>query len=307
VSAERFLITGAGGFAGGYMCSCLNAQPNQVEVIGTDIDEPSIDSYSRFFVADACSAEAVADILRRVVPDYIIHLAGSFGGKDDQEAYRVNLLSMTALLEAVRKHAPHAVVIAAGSAAEYGIIPENKLPANEHTFCQPITPYGLSKLFATKAAMHYHRTYGVHIMVARPFQLIGKGVTSRLVPGAFARQLKKATSEGRGVIRVGNLESFRDFLDIHDFSEAILSLCRNPAPGEVFNVCSGEAVKIFDMLEMMIAVSRAKVRIEVDPTRLRGQADVSTIFGDYRKIEKHCGWRPRLSLRQSIKAMFEDD
>lgn len=304
MSAERFLITGAGGFAGRYMCARINAEPNQLEVIGTDIVDPVIDSYSRFFIADACNAEAIAEILGNVVPDYIIHLAGSFGGKDAQEAYRVNVLSMTALMEAVRKHAPRAVVVAAGSAAEYGAVGEDQLPVNEQTVCLPITPYGLSKLLATKAAIHYHRTYGVRVMVARPFQLIGKGVTERLAPGAFVQQLRQAIDRKSGVIKVGNLESSRDFLDIHDFTEAILLLCRNPAPGEVFNICSGRAVKICDMLEMMIDASEVKVRIEVDPMRLRSQSDVSKIFGDYRKINEHCGWRPYLSLRKSIKAMF---
>jgi len=307
MARERVLITGAGGFAGGYMSASIKAQPDQMEVIGTDIVDSSIDSFSRFFVADACDAAAIADIVRQIVPDYVIHLAGVFGSELNQDIYRVNLLSMTALLEAVRMHVPEAIVVAVGSAAEYGNVSESKLPVNEQTFCQPITPNGLSKLFATQAAMHYHRTYDLRVMVVRPFQLIGKGVSSQLAPGSFAKQLKQSVAEGSGVIKVGNLESSRDFLDIHDFTEAILSLCRNPASGEVFNVCSGKAVKMIDLLEMMITVSRAKIRIEVDPTRFRGHADVSAIFGDYRKIENHCGWRPLRSLQQSIMAMFEDN
>ena len=179
-----------------------------------------------------------------------------FGSEINQDVCRVNLLSMTALLEA-GLHVHKAIVVAAGSAAEYGHVSEGQLPVNEQTCYQPVTSNGLSKLFATQAAMHFHRICGLRVMVVRPFQLIGKGVSSRLAPGAFAQQLKQATSEGNGVIRVGNLESSRDFTDIHDFTEAISSLCQNPTPGEVFNVCSGKEVKIFDMLEMMIAVSRA--------------------------------------------------
>lgn len=302
---ERILITGASGFMGGHMSELLKAQCDQVDIIGTDIVEPVNGSFDRFRVADMCNAKTVSNIIVCFSPDYVIHLAGTFGVKDVQVCYRVNVLSMTALLEAIREHAPSAIVVAIGSAAEYGNVAEDQLPIREHMPCCPIVPYGISKLLATQVAIHYHRTYDVRVVIVRPFQLIGKGITSRLAPGAFVTQLKQAISEGNGVLKVGNLESSRDFLDIHDAVTAIWALCQKPVPGEIFNVCSGKAVRIADLIQMMIDVSRVRVRIEVDQTRLRGRADVSKVYGSYQKIKNHCGWQPERSLSQSLEAMLE--
>ncbi|MFC2108297.1 NAD-dependent epimerase/dehydratase family protein [Candidatus Bipolaricaulota bacterium] len=303
----RVLVTGASGFAGRYMCSFLGIQPERPRVYGIDIVAPIHPDCEWFRTVDVTDGKAVMEVVRNTSPDCIVHLVGVFGGGDAQETYRVNVLSMTALMEAVREHTPQAVVVAAGSAAEYGLVPEVRMPIAESTACQPVSPYGLSKLLATEAALYYFRTHGVQVAIARPFQLIGKGVTPKLAPGAFALQLAEALAGERQVVRVGNLDSRRDFIDVHDFTEAVWALCRHPAPGEVFNVCSGNGVQIGVLLEMMIEESGACVSCETDPSRLIGTVDASVVVGDYHKIEAHCGWRPRRDLRQSIETMFESE
>jgi len=100
---------------------------------------------------------------------------------------------------------------------------------------------------------------------------------------------------------VGNLESYRDFLDINDAVEAVWALCQKPAAGEIFNLCSGKPTKIGNLLEMMINSSELDVKIEVDTSRVRSDTDVSKIYGSYEKLKLHCGWQPRISLQQSVK------
>ena len=305
--ALSVLITGASGFAGRHVCALIGAQPDRPRVYGVDVVEPSHQNCDWFCMADVSDGNAVAEVVKRTAPDYIVHLAGVFGARDTQEIFRTNILSMTALMEAVRKHSPHAVVVAAGSAAEYGVASEDLMPIVESMPCFPASPYGLSKLVATEIALHYFRAYGVQVSIVRPFQLLGKGISPRLAPGAFAAKLTEAIAAGREMIYVGNLDSTRDFVDVDDFAEAIWALCLCPAPGEVFNVCSGDGVRIGSLLEDMIKASGAKVSWERDPTRIRGQADVSVMVGDFRKIEGHCGWRPNRDLQQSIKMMFESE
>lgn len=301
---KRVLITGAAGFTGRYMCEYLRNLGQGLNIIGTDIVEPEENVCSEFITADISCVKSVESVIGQIGPDYIIHLAGTFGSSDSQEIYRVNALSITALLEAVVKYVPDSVVIATGSAAEYGRVAQELLPVSEDCPCEPVTPYGLSKLLATQVALYYYRVHSLCTMIVRPFQLIGKGVTYRLAPGAFAEQLKQAIAEGAGIIKVGNLESSRDFLDVHDAVEAIWLLCQKPSPGQIFNLCSGRAVKIADMLEMMIKACGADVNVQVDPVRLRGKSDVSKIYGSYKKLNAHCGWQPERGLSESISEMF---
>lgn len=303
--SKRVLITGAAGFTGKCMCDYLAGFKQKVVTIGTDIvdcDKVNCDSFHKI---DLSHADDVARLIEQTKPDYIIHLAGTFGTKDFQEIYRVNVLSMSALLEAACEFVPNVVIIAMGSAAEYGRVEAYQLPVDEQTVCQPAMPYGLSKNLATHIAMYYHRVHDICVTIARPFQLIGRGVTSRLAPGAFAQQLQQAITEGLDIIKVGNLESSRDFLDIHDAVEAIWMLCQKPAGGQIFNLCSGQPTKMADLLQTMIDCSGAKVRIEIDHGRLRGKADVSKVYGSYEKIKAHCGWCPKRCLADSISDMFK--
>lgn len=298
--AQKVLITGASGFTGRYMCQYLRDHAGQLDIIGTDIRESESSLADQFIASDISSQNAIDSIIKQVKPDYIIHLAGTFGGNDNQEIYAVNVLSMSALMEAVVKYVPDSVIVATGSAAEYGLVDQHLLPITEDCPCNPVMPYGLSKLLATQIAIYYNRVHDVNISIVRPFQLIGKGITSRLAPGAFAEQIQCAITSGCNVIKVGNLESSRDFLDVRDACSAIWTLCQKPAPGEIFNLCSGVPVKMFDLLQEMTNSVQAELKIEVDPAKLRGKADVRQVYGSFEKLNTHCGWKPQISLNRSV-------
>jgi len=301
---KSILITGICGFAGRHLCDYLAGLSERPKIIGTDIIETQPNHCDVFFKADLTSPEETERIFKQTLPDYIIHLAGTFSVENFQQIFEANVLSIITLLEATRECVPHAVVIAAGSAAEYGAIEPDQLPVDEQTPCRPVTYYGLSKHSATQAALYYHRIHNICAMVVRPFQLIGPGLTPKLAPGAFAQKLKELRTTGLKSFQVGNLESWRDFLDVYDAAEAIWALCQNPAPGEIFNLCSGEPTKIADLLQMMIDYSHTEVEVEIDPSRLRGRLDVTKVYGSYQKIKKHCGWQPKRSLSQTLKAML---
>lgn len=301
---KRVLITGISGFAGRYMCDYLVGLSKRPTIIGVDISNVKPNNCDSFYSVDLTTTNEIKSIVKQTKPDFIIHFAGTFGTKDIQELYKVNVLSITALFESVCEYAPHAVVIVVGSAAEYGRVELNQLPIDEQTPCNPVTPYGLSKQLATKVALYYYHVHNICTMVVRPFQLIGDGITTRLVPGAFMEQLRKSIAKGLGVIKVGNLESWRDFLDVRDAVEAVWALCQKPVGGEIYNLCSGEPTKIANLLQAMIHHCRADVKIEIDTSRLNGIFDVPKIYGSYQKIRGHCGWQPRRSLEETIQSLF---
>ena len=301
---KQVLITGICGFTGRHMCDYLNSIQPRANIIGVDYADNPPAGCDSFYKVDLTSINDVSELIDKTKPDFIIHLAGIFGNKPTHEIYRINILSMSALMEAARLYNPAAVIVGTGSAAEYGRIKSNQLPVNEQTPCLPVMSYGLSKLLATQVAMHYHRVHDICTMIVRPFQLIGKGVTSSLAPGAFAEQIKQIIAQESNVIKVGNLESSRDFLNVNDAVEAIWALCQKPAPGQIFNLCSGKPTKLADLLQMMIKHCGVKTKIEIDPDRLRGRSEVSVVYGSFKKLDSHCGWKPKTAISQSITAMF---
>jgi GDP-4-dehydro-6-deoxy-D-mannose reductase len=272
----KVLVTGATGFFGRHF----------VEVAAQAVTE-------RIDLGDAAGAR---EALGRIKPDCIVHFAGTFGGVPDHELYRINTLGLGALLDGVREHVPRANVIAIGSAAEYGR--PARLPVDETHPCAPVSAYGQSKWLATELALFHHRAYGTAVTVVRPFQLLGKGISTRLAPGAFAQQIVSSTR----VVRVGNLDSERDFVDVKDAARAVWSLCEKPAPGEIFNVCTGRPVKMADLLGEMIRASGRDLQVERDASRVRGATDVPTIAGSHQKLTQHTGWKPEVPFEESVAA-----
>ncbi len=298
---RRVLVTGAAGFFGRHLCAYLAGLPGRPTILAADLPAADPPVCDVFCPIDLSAPTAVRELIRREKPDVVAHLAGQFGTDDTLAVFRANTAALIAVLEAVRAETPQAVVVTTGSAAEYGHIQPDQLPVTEDVPCRPVTPYGFSKWLATEAAVFYHRTYGLGVTVIRPFQLIGRGVTARLAPGAFAEQLRQTVQAGGGTVRVGNLDSQRDFLDVHDAVEAIWMLCEKPAPGGVFNLCSGRPTRVGDLLDAMINASGVAVRVEVDSARLRGVADVSVVYGSHGKLTAHCGWLPRTPLTKSVQ------
>lgn len=302
---QTVLITGACGFAGRAMCDYLRSVQPDLKLIGIDLATPPEGSYDSFCQTDVSDFDQIRKPIQEHRPDYILHFAGSFGTEESMQIYRVNVLSAATLLEAVRQWTPRAVFIAVGSAAEYGQVKSSDLPVQELLECHPVSPYGLSKYLATLTVRYYAQVHALRAMVVRPFQLLGKRVTDRLAPGAFAKRLREAVQEGKQEISVGNLESSRDFLDIQDAVRAIWMLCEKPAPGEIFNLCSGQPVRMKDLLDLMIRITGQDIHPTTDSAYIRGQADVNVVYGSFSKIREHCGWQPQVRLQQSIKVMLD--
>ena len=245
-------------------------------------------------------------MIGRAKPDVIFHLAGRPNSAPLADLFSTNVHGTLNLLEAVRKQASKAVVVLASSGAVYGVVPPDQQPIEEGIPLNPITPYGVSKMAADLLSYHYAAICGLRVVRVRPFNLVGPGQSDQFVCAAFARQLAEMRFGLRdNVLDVGNLHSSRDFLDVRDAVRGFILLARHGKPGEAYNLCSGQAMTIADVLNQLIAISGLDVEIRVDPARLQ-RADVPAQIGSYTKAQQTAGWTPEFTLEQTLREIWAD-
>ena len=210
------------------------------------------------------------------------------------------------LLEAVRQECPLVRVLLVGSAAEYGFVGKEGFPVTESTPCRPLGPYGMSKYAATLAGINWFRQFGMKVVIARPSNIIGAGLSPNLFAGALLARAKEAlATQGDPVVKVGNLESQRDFIAVEDVVEAYMLMLEGDYWGEVFNICSGRPLKISTLAEMLLAHSSRPIRLEVDLALVRGD-EVNVVYGDGEKARRLLGFQPQISIEESTSRIWRD-
>jgi GDP-4-dehydro-6-deoxy-D-mannose reductase len=180
-----------------------------------------------------------------------------------------------------------------GCAAEPRLRREDDPPA-------PCSPYAASKLGAEIAALEAARRTGLRVIVARAFPHTGPGQTDRYVVPAFARRLKAAKRIGAPVVKTGNLEPVRDFLDVRDVADAYARLLRHGIPGTVYNIARGEGRSLRDIFLRLAELIGVKAIPEVDP-QLTRPADIAHLVGDAGRLRAATGWTPQIPLDQTLE------
>ena len=300
----RILVTGACGFAGRHLVAELLAHRHAPVVL--DLAEPP----PGIFPADVpCHQGDLADAgaLRRLVaevqPEGCIHLAGlafvPLGWSDPARMFQVNLLGTVNLLEALRRSAPQARLLLISSAEVYG----RNLPAGplgEDAPLAPDNPYALSKAAAEQMALMYCRRYALPALAARPCNHIGPGQSGDFVVPAFAAQLRAMTAGTRPpVMKVGNLDSRRAFLDVRDVARAYRLLLERGVPGQAYNVAGGGELSLRAVLESLCRVAGVQPAIEVDPALFRPTDRLPLL--DAARLERATGWRPQIPLSDTLR------
>lgn len=302
----RVLITGIGGFVGRYLADyCIS---HGEEVYGIERNETVLENV-RVYPCDITDASAVNKIVSEVKPDAIYHLAGiSFvpeANNNPRQAYDIHLYGTMNIYEAVKHAAIHPKILYVGSSEVYGKAPEEKLPINENTALNPHTIYGASKASADILSGYYGTT-GLSIVRVRPFNHTGPGQNPSFVCSDFACQIagiEKGTKEP--VLEVGNLNAKRDFTDVRDVVRAYWMLMNNDnVTGDTFNVCSGQAVAIEEILHILLSLSRTEIKVNPDKNKLR-PSDIPLYYGDNRKLMTKTGWKPAIPLEKTLEDMLE--
>jgi GDP-4-dehydro-6-deoxy-D-mannose reductase len=208
------------------------------------------------------------------------------------------------VLDLVAQGGSQCRVIVPGSAAEYGRVSAPDLPLRETHLPNPVTAYGVAKVWQTTAVRHF-ASKGVDCVIGRIFNILGPGIPETLSIGAFATQLRRISAgELEPEILVGNLKPRRDFVDIKDVCSALLALAELGASGEIYNICSGASVSMEQILSALIQRSGVDVRVTIDERRIK-RADIDDIYGSNEKIRHQTGWTPQAAIAQSIASIID--
>jgi GDP-4-dehydro-6-deoxy-D-mannose reductase len=243
-----------------------------------------------------------------VQPDVVYHLAAqSFvpaSIEDPLTTYRVNVDGTAFLLEALRELKPRLLFVS--SAEVYGRRPQEDMPLRETLPPRPANPYAASKAAGEALVLGWHHAYGIDAVISRAFNHIGAGQDHRFAVPAFAQRLARIAGGQEGVLNVGNVESERDFLDVRDVVAAYIALADRGVGGEIYNVCSGQAVKMREVLRRLVNIAGVPVEIREDPELMRASGEVLRSVGDPSKLKRTTGWSPRISLADSLREVYEE-
>lgn len=287
----RVLITGGTGFVGRHLAAYSSEMGADVVALGRSD-------------ADLTGAESAARAVRAAGPDRVFHLAAlaSVGEswQHPRETIDANTAATFNVLEAVRLHAPQARVLVAGSGEAYGPVPLDHQPVAEDQPFEPQNPYAVSKATSDLIAGFFADGHGLRVTRARAFNHAGPGQSDRYVVAAFARQLAQAEAAGLEEVELvtGDLRPRRDFTDVRDVVRAYWLLLERDLPG-VYNVCSGKAVAVADILSALARHTSLQVRQRTDPERLRA-TEVMEIRGSNDRLREATGWHPEIPLERTL-------
>lgn len=310
----RVLITGITGLVGSHLADYLLGL-GEVEVVGfkrwrsPEANIRQLDGRVRMLEGDIEDAFSVASAIETSCPDRIFHLAAqSYPGESwgaPATTLRANVLGTLNVLEAARRLTPGARIHLAGSAAAYGLVPPDEMPIREDRPLRPLSPYGVSKAATEMLGYQAWQAYGQQIYLTRSFIHIGPRQGARPAAQTFARQIAQAEAGQRpAVVEVGNLTVRRDFLDVADAVRGLWSLIEHGAAGEVYNLCSGYAPSIGELLDIYLGLATISLDVREDPARLR-PADEPILVGDYAKLRAATGWQPQVSLEESSRRILD--
>ncbi|HYJ32271.1 MAG TPA: GDP-mannose 4,6-dehydratase [Candidatus Binatia bacterium] len=309
----KVLITGITGFAGSHLADYI-LQRGDAEVIGILRWRSRTENIEHFrekvrlVECDLRDASSVRDVLDETRPDWIFHLAAqSFvptSWTAPTESLVTNILGQLNIFEAVKKLHLMPKIQLACSSEEYGLVHENELPIKETNPLRPLSPYAVSKVGQDMLGYQYWMSFKLPVIRTRGFNHEGPRRGPVFVCSDFAKQIADIEKGRRPpVVRVGNLDARRDFTDVRDIVRAYWLALEKGEPGEVYNLCSGRAWTIREMLDMLLAMSTAKIKVETDPARMR-PSDVPVLLGDATRFRNRTGWEPAIPFEQTMRDLL---
>ncbi|MBI3955104.1 GDP-mannose 4,6-dehydratase [Candidatus Gottesmanbacteria bacterium] len=309
---KKALITGVTGFAGSHLAELLLRE--NVEVHGIQRWRSKSDNINQirdkivFHEADLLDAHSLYKVIDEVKPNYIFHLAAQSyvqsSWASPSNTLEVNIIGTVHLFEAMIKSNLKIPIQIACSSEEYGKVLKDELPINENNPLRPLSPYAVSKLAMDYLGYQYFESYGLKVIRTRGFNHTGPRRGDVFSESTFAKQIaeiEKGLHEP--VVYVGNLDAVRDYTDVRDMVKAYYIAVEKCEPGEAYNIATGVGWKIKDVLNLLLSMSKVKIKIVPDKNRMR-PSDVEVLIGDSSKFRKKTGWKPEIPFEKTMEDLL---
>lgn len=304
MNEKRVLIIGAAGFVGNHLIDYILANCKNWKVTATKMPREKIEKKVEVRDLDITMPEQINQLLSEVQPDYIFHLAAqssvALSWKSPKLTVNINIIGSINVLDAVRNMEKHPRVLLIGSGEEYGYVKEDEIPIQEDNNTRPGNIYAVTKVCQNMIGHLYSEAYGMRVISTRSFNHTGPNQAPQFVVPDFCHQVAEIEAgKQEPVIKVGNLSAKRDFTDVRDVVRAYCMLMEKGQAGETYNVGSGHSIAIQEILNQILAKSDKKIEVYQDPTKFR-PVDVPIIEADISKLQAATGWKPEISLDQTI-------
>lgn len=305
----KALVIGGAGFVGGYLVDHLQ-DSCKWSVCVTKLKQETIAIQNAAVRdLDILDQPAVDNLIGELQPDVVFHLAAqssvAYSWQNPQLTIDVNVKGAVNVLEALRRTKCKARLLLIGSGEQYGLVDYAKGPVGESTPSNAQNIYAVTKLCQESIGLLYAKAYGMDVIAVRAFNHVGPRQTSQFVVADFASQIADIEKGRKApVLEVGNLEAARDFTDVRDIVAAYALLAQKGRRGEVYNVGSGKAVKISEILRILVSMSAAPIEVKVEPGKFR-PIDIPLIEADTQKLRAHTGWQPAVPLQQTLRDTLE--
>lgn len=307
----KILITGGTGFAGSHLVEALLEQGytdiHVTSYAGEDTFTESLIVKENIHKLNLTNKQETAELFSKLQPTQIYHLAAlAFVGKSFDEADTVLMNNITLqqnVLLAVRDHCKTARLLVVGSAEEYGVsITDNEVPVSEQHPFRPINPYAVSKVAQDMLAYSYYISYGLDIVTVRPFNHIGERQSTDFAIPAFIKQIVAIENGEQTELKVGSLDTIRDFTDVKDMVRAYIIVMNTGASGEAYNIGSGFGMQMGEVLKKLVALSDEEIVVVTDESRIRPH-DIPKMVANSAKI-KALGWNITIPLEETLQRII---
>ena len=334
---EKILITGANGFIGSHLIDSIikknyeiyslerinqtyrnlshYLEGNSVNIIrekqdfcGEKIKIPTNNNSLAFIECDMKNASLLDKIIKKIRPKFIFHFAAQPyiipSWENPRDTIETNVIGTINIFEPIKKYELNTRVILACTSAEYGTTAELNRPLKETDPLLAVHPYGISKVAAELLARQYYLNFGIEIVNLRFFNQTGIRRIND-APSDFIRQVAQIElGLNNPVIKVGNLNPYRDFTDIKDSIKAIWLAATKGKPGETYNICSNRKIQIREILNIALNLSNKKIEVEEKVSQKLRKTDEDIIIGDNSKIKSEFGWQPLIPIDVTLKEML---
>ena len=315
---KKIVITGASGFVSGHFIDYLYDNRIECDVLGLDRGTPTIDlsKYGdririRFSIVDLMDKAALKTAIANFEPNYLLHLAAfssvAYSWINPSESFTNNSNIFLNLIDAIREVNPACRVLSVGSSEEYGNVERSDLPLKESQRINPVSPYAVARVSQELMSKVYVKAFGMNVIMTRSFNHIGPRQDNRFVVPSFINKILDIKKAGmkKGEIETGDTTIIRDFVDVRDVVRAYYILLEKGMSGEIYNICSGKAMALSEIIDCVANDVGVKITTRVNPKLVRPD-DNREIVGSSYKIESELGWKAERDIRDTLHDMVAE-